>query len=81
LRAVGSLFVGFRQTENGTVVRPGSGVWKTVTALGKVQRRFMDPVTGQAGYFGLVEEGGSQAIATLRLKVEDRGESSSRENG
>jgi hypothetical protein len=70
--SVAPLFVGFRQTENGTVVRPGSGVWKTVTALGKVQRRFMDPVSGQAGYFGLVEQGGSPAIATLRLKVEDR---------
>src|SRR6476659_5245187 len=52
------LFVGFRQTENGTVVRPGEGVWKTVTALGKVQRRFTDAVNGQAGYFGLVEENG-----------------------
>jgi hypothetical protein len=70
--SVAPLFVGFRQTENGIVVRPGEGVWKTVTALGKVQRRFMDAVNGQAGYFGLVEENGSQAIATLRLKVEDR---------
>ena len=64
------LFVGFRQTENGIVVRPGEGVWKTVTALGKVQRRFMDTVNGQAGYFGLVDENGSQAIATLRLSSE-----------
>lgn len=66
------LFVGFRQTENAIVVRAGTGVWKTVTALGKVQRRFLDPVSGQAGYFGIVEEGGTMAVATLRLKVEDR---------
>src|SRR5262245_59287065 len=70
--SVAPLFVGFRQTENGIVVRPGEGVWKTVTALGKVQRRLMDAVNGQAGYFGLVDENGSQAIVTLRLKVEDR---------
>ena len=32
------LVVGFRQTENAINVRPGNGTWKTVTALGKVQR-------------------------------------------
>src|ERR1700736_768867 len=51
------LFVGFRQTDNAVVVRRGTGVWKTVTALGKVQRRYLDPVSGQAGFFGTVEEG------------------------
>jgi len=66
------LFVGFRQTENAVVVRPGNGVWKTVTGLGKVQRRYFDPVSGQAAYFGIVEEGGATAIVTLRLKVESR---------
>jgi hypothetical protein len=66
------LFIGFRQTENATVVKLGSGVWKTVTALGKVQRRYLDPVSGQAGYFGLIEESGAPAIATVRLKVENK---------
>ena len=66
------LFVGFRQTENATVVRQGTGVWKTVTALGKVQRRYLDPVSGHAGYFGIIEEGGAPAVATLRLRVSDR---------
>src|SRR5690349_17658305 len=37
------LFGGFRQTENAVVVKLGNGVWKTVTGLGKVQRRFADP--------------------------------------
>ena len=66
------LFIGFRQTENATVVKLGSGVWKTVTALGKVQRRYLDPVSGQGGYFGLIEENGAPAIATVRLKVENK---------
>ena len=70
--AAAPLFVGFRQTENSVVVRPGTGVWKTVTALGKVQRRYLDPVSGQAGYFGIVEEGGKSAIVTVRVKVENR---------
>ena len=66
------LFSGFRQTENAVVMKQGNGVWKSVTALGKLQRRYFDAVTGQAGYFGLLDENGSPAIATLRLRVEDR---------
>jgi hypothetical protein len=66
------LIPGFRQTENAVVVREGNGVWKSVTALGKVQRRFLDPVTGQAAYFGTVEEGAGSAIATARVKIENR---------
>ena len=38
------LVVGFRQTENAVNVAPGNGVWKTVTGLGKMQRRYLDPV-------------------------------------
>ena len=47
-------------------------MWKTVTGLGKLQRRYLDPVSGQAGYFGIVEEGSTSAIVTVRVKVEDR---------
>jgi hypothetical protein len=64
------LFVGFRQTENSVVVRNGTGVWKTVTGLGALQRRYLDPVSGQAGYFGTVEEQHELAIVTVRVKVE-----------
>jgi hypothetical protein len=66
------LFTGFRQTENAVVVKLGTGVWKTVTGLGKVQRRYVDPVSGQAGYFGTIEEEGGTAIVTVRVKVEQR---------
>ena len=66
------LVVGFRQTENAINVRQGNGVWKTVTALGKVQRRYLDPVSGQAAYYGTVEEGGSTAVVTIRVRVENR---------
>ena len=52
--AAAPLVVGFRQTENAINVRPGNGVWKTVTGLGKVQRRYLDPVSGQAGFYGTV---------------------------
>src|SRR6476620_2810323 len=66
------LMIGFRQTENATVVKLGNGLWKTASALGKVQRRYFDPITGQAGYFGLIEENGTPAIVTLRLKVDSK---------
>src|SRR5690606_21110290 len=51
------LVVGFRQTENAINVAPGRGAWSSVTALGNVQRRYFDPVSGQAGYYGTVMEG------------------------
>jgi hypothetical protein len=66
------LVVGFRQTENAINVRPGNGVWKTVTALGSVQRRYLDATSGQAAYYGTVEEGGSTAVVTVRVRVENR---------
>ena len=70
--AAAPLVVGFRQTENAINVRPGNGVWKSVTGLGKVQRRYFDPVSGQAAYYGTVEEGGDTAIVTVRVRVENR---------
>jgi hypothetical protein len=70
--AAAPLVVGFRQTENAINVPPGGGVWKTVTSLGKVQRRYLDTVSGQAGYYGIVEEGGSSAIVTVRVRVQNR---------
>ena len=67
------LSIGFRQTEDAVVVRTGmGGVWKSVTGLGKAQRRYLDAVTGQAGYFGTVQEGAEEAIVTVRVKVENR---------
>src|SRR5271156_6034530 len=69
---VAPLSVGFRQTENAMVRRPGTGLWQSAKALGKLQRRYFDAESGQAGYFGTLEEASGTAIATLRLKVEDR---------
>jgi len=66
------LFIGFRQTENAVVVKLGTGVWKSVTGLGDVQRRYLDAVSGQAAYFGTVREGDKTAVVTARIKVENR---------
>jgi len=70
--AAAPLSAGFRQTENAMVRRPGTGLWESVTGLGKLQRRYLDAESGQAGYFGTLDEASGPAIATLRLRVEDR---------
>src|SRR5690242_1216080 len=57
---------GYRQTENAVVRRPGQGIWQTAKALGKVQRRYLDPVTQNAAYFGTLDEiSGNAAVVTL----------------
>lgn len=70
--AAAPLAVGFRQTENAVVVKLGAGTWKSVSGLGSPQRRYLDPVSGQAAYFGVVNEGTGSAIVTVRIKVERR---------
>lgn len=62
----------YRQTENAVSVPVGRGVWRSVTGLGPVERRYFDPVTGQAAYFGIVHEGSRLAIVTARLLIADR---------
>ena len=64
------LWVGFRQTENSIVIPEGQGVWKSVTGLGSIQRRYFDPSQSQAGYFGTVRMGDEEAVVALRLKVQ-----------
>lgn len=66
----GNLWVGFRQTENAVVIPEGQGVWQHVTALGSIQRHYLDPVQGQAGYFGTVRMGEEEAVVALRLRVQ-----------
>src|SRR5258708_11933682 len=37
-----------------------------------MQRRYLVTASGQAGYYGLIEEGGNVALATVRLRIEHR---------
>ena len=70
--AAAPLWFAYRETENAILTQRGNGVWKTVTGLGKIQRRYADPVTGQVGYFGEIMEGDSVDIVTVRLRVEKK---------
>jgi hypothetical protein len=67
--AAAPLSPGFHYTENAEVAQPGQGLWKTISGLGQVQRRYLDAVSGQAAYFGQIEEGGITNLATLRIRV------------
>ena len=70
--AAAPLSVGYRETENAMVRRPGGGLWKSAKELGKIQRKYFDAESGQAGYFGTLEEESGTDIVTVRLKVDDR---------
>ncbi len=72
-----------RYTENGQALKPGDGLWGTATAIamqddGLAQLGpsiaasklyFADPATGQAGYFGAVNENGTPGMMLMRVRV------------
>ncbi len=60
----------FRYTENGVQVTPGEGLWKSVMGLRGYGIKLADPQTGQAGWFGALDEHGLFAMLALRLKVD-----------
>src|SRR5882724_5033626 len=63
----------YRQTENAISKPLGKGIWESASALGQVQRRYVDTVSGQAAYYGIIEENnGKLAIVTARLRIENR---------
>ena len=63
----------YRQTENAINKPLGKGIWESAAALGKVQRRYVDAVSGQAAYYGIIEEtNGKLAIVTARLRIDNR---------
>ena len=58
-----------RFTENGQVLRLGEGLWKQASSLGAYRQYFTDPVSQQAMYYGVVNEGTEPALLSLRLGV------------
>jgi hypothetical protein len=64
-----NLWVGFRQTQNAVLTAPGEGIWKTNTGLGSLDRRYVDPDTQQAEFYGTIKEGDATAIASLRIRL------------
>lgn len=61
-----------RFTENNVSLQVGDGLWGTASGLGPEDARAADPSTGEAAYFGVIEENGSPGYLALRLKIEGR---------
>lgn len=59
-----------KYSENNVPMKIGDGVWGTITGLGDYNLRFADPTTGEAGFFGIVQETRATSTFSLRLKVE-----------
>ncbi|HEY2591551.1 MAG TPA: hypothetical protein VGI35_08160 [Steroidobacteraceae bacterium] len=70
--ARGPLAGSYRETQNAVNFPSGEGIWRTATALGPVERRYADPVSGEVAYYGILQESGKAVIVTVRLRVERR---------
>lgn len=64
-----NLWIGFRQTQNAILTHQGDGIWKSNTGLGTVDRRYYDPDTSQAEFFGTLREGDKTAVVSVRIKI------------
>ena len=59
-----------RFVENIKATRIGDGLWKTASAVPTTFRIYVpDPVSGQVGFIGVLQEGGKPVMLALRLKV------------
>ncbi|MEO8315428.1 MAG: hypothetical protein ABI645_11595 [Pseudomonadota bacterium] len=62
---------GVRYTENGTELKLGEGLWRTVTGHTSYEARVADPKTGQVAVLGELKEGEKTVGFSTRLKVEN----------
>ncbi len=65
------LIIGYRQTENAVAIPLGKGVWQSVTGLHAKPSKYLDPVQGEAFWFGVADEGKTPVVVMARIKVED----------
>ncbi len=68
----GPLADSVKYTENGQIVKPGEGLWRTLTSRGGYRVYLSDPVSGQAGYYGDINERGLLGMVAMRLKLQQR---------
>jgi hypothetical protein len=61
----------FHYSENNVMMKIGDGVWGTVTGLGDYNLRTADPVNGQVGFYGIVQETNNTSVFALRLRIVD----------
>ena len=58
-------------TENGQNLGIGQGLWKTASKDSSYRLYFADPLPGQVGFIGVIEENEQPAVIALRLKAQD----------
>ena len=58
-------------TENDVALPIGDGLWNTISGASETGLEAADPSTGQAAWFGLVQDHGSPAYYAMRLRVKD----------
>jgi hypothetical protein len=58
-------------TENDVAMPIGEGLWGTISGASESGLELADPSTGQAAWFGLVQEHGAPAYYAMRLRVKD----------
>ena len=63
---------GARYTENGIELALGDGMWGPVIEINSYRFYFADPLAGQVGFFGSLQEHGHPAMLGLRLRVVNR---------
>lgn len=56
-------------TENGVALRPGDGLWGTLSARSNYNLYVCDPEAGQVGFYGTVSENGRLNYIALRAKI------------
>ena len=61
-----------RFTEDTVTLKPGEGLWKTITRLRPYRLDMLDVRQGVAASFVVVEEGSTPSMFALRLKIADR---------
>lgn len=61
-----------RSTENTIPLKPGTGLWWTMTGVSSYRLQFADPKTGTSVFFGRIMEQGAPRYVAIRLKVAER---------
>jgi len=56
-------------TDNTSQVRNGEGFWHNVSGYGELQRRYFDPLTENAAFYGLLNREGKDTIVSVRIRV------------
>ena len=59
-----------RFSENDVMMPIGEGLWGSISGASATGQELADPSTGQAAWFGLVQEHGQPAYYAMRIKVE-----------